>query len=220
MKGSLLSIAKKSFIWGSLGIVTAVLFALGTHLWVKKSTAGFHYQDIDSLPYNDVALLLGTNRLINGKIANPYFDSRISAAVELFEAKKVRHILISGDHSRLAYNEPQDMKDALLAAGIPKEAITLDFAGFRTLDSVVRAKEVFQQERFTIISQAFHNERALFIAKRRGLDAIAYDANLPQTHQHSKVKYREYLARVKAVLDLYVLNKQPKFLGEPIAIHL
>ncbi|MBX2877895.1 MAG: YdcF family protein [Saprospiraceae bacterium] len=219
MKQSLLFIAKKGLIWGGLGSFLALLFTVGAHLWIKNSAVGLHYQAVEAMPKNDVALLLGTNRLINGKFPNPYFESRIAAAVELFEAGKVKHLLISGDHSRAAYNEPQDMMDALVAAGIPEGAITLDYAGFRTLDSVVRAKEVFQQERFTIISQAFHNERALFIAQGRGLQAIAYDAKLPHTHPYSKVRWREYLARAKAVLDLYVLNKQPKFLGEAIAIH-
>lgn len=220
MKLSLLSILRKAMIWGSVAMLFAVLAALLAHYWVKESTAGLHFQDPDSIPQNDVGLLLGTNRLINGTILNPYFSTRIAAAIELYETGKIQHILVSGDHSRLAYNEPQDMKNALLAGGIPEAAITLDYAGFRTLDSVVRAREVFQQERFTIISQGFHNERALFIAKRRGLEAIAFDADLPSIHQQSKVRWREYLARVKAVLDLYVLHKQPKFLGDPIAIHL
>lgn len=220
MKLSLISIIRKGMIWGILMGIFAVLAALIAHHWVKESTSDLHFQDIEAIPFNDVGLLLGTNRLINGRTPNPYFSTRIAAAIELYKTGKIQHILVSGDHSRLAYNEPQDMKNALLAGGIPEEAITLDYAGFRTLDSVVRAKEVFQQERFTIISQAFHNERALFIAQRRGLQAIAFDADLPSIHQQSKVRWREYLARVKAVLDLYVLHKQPKFLGDPIAIHL
>ena len=192
MKQYLLAIIRKGFVWGSLGLLVGLLFALWAHYWVKESAAGLHSQDIKSMSVNDVGLLLGTNRLINGKFPNPYFDTRIAATQQLYEAGKIRHILVSGDHSRLAYNEPQDMKDALVARGIPEQAITLDFAGVRSLDSVVRAKEVFQQGRFTIISQAFHNERALFIAKQKGLDAIAFNAELQSIHQHSKVRWRVY----------------------------
>lgn len=205
-------------IWGSLFSVLGIAFALLAHQWVKHSAKGLTYERTAYIPNNDVALLLGTNRLINEQYLNPYFQSRIEAAVQLYEARKVKHILISGDHSRKTYNEPQDMKEALMARGIPESAITLDYAGFRTLDSVVRANKVFQQERFTVISQAFHNQRALFIAKRKGLEVVAYNADLPATHQYSKVRWREYLARAKAVLDLYVLMKKPKFLGDPIAI--
>lgn len=209
---------RRMILWGFLFSILGIAFTFLAHQWVKHSAKGLTYEQAASIPSNDVALLLGTNRLINDRYLNPYFQSRIEAAVQLYEAKKIKHILISGDHSRKAYNEPQDMKDALMARGIPDTAITLDYAGFRTLDSVVRAKKVFQQKRFTVISQAFHNQRALFIAKRKGLEAVAYNADLPATHQYSKVRWREYLARAKAVLDLYVLRKKPKFLGDPIAI--
>lgn len=217
---SLIPLVKRLLAWGILAIFLGLGLTILAHKWVQQSAAGLVFEEVDAVPSNDVALLLGTNRLINGQYLNPYFQARIEAVVQLYEAQKIKHILISGDHSRQTYNEPQDMKEALRDRGIPARAITLDYAGFRTLDSVVRAKEVFQQSHFTLVSQEFHNERALFIAKHKGLQAVGYNAKLPATHRYSKVKWREYLARTKAILDVFVLGKQPKFLGAPIAIQI
>lgn len=110
------------------------------------------------------------------------------------------------------------MQAALLERGVPESAITLDYAGFRTLDSVVRSKAVFGQQKITIISQKFHNQRALFIANRRGVTAVGYNAKDVSFRLGIKIRLREYLARCKAILDIIILNKQPKFLGEKITI--
>ena len=125
--------------------------------------------------------------------------------------------ILSGDNNKREYNEPEEMKKALIAQGVPEQAIFLDYAGFRTLDSMVRAKEVFMQDSITVISQHFHNERALYLAEKTGLNAIAYDAkDVPGSHG-LKVRLREYLARVKMFIDL-LIGKQPHFLGETIEI--
>ena len=125
------------------------------------------YNTINKLPQNDVALVLGTSKYTVNGYQNPYFYYRIEAAAKLYQAKKVKHILVSGDNRLKSYNEPKEMQQALEKRGIPTKAITLDYAGFRTLDSVVRSKEVFGQKRITIVSQKFHNHRALFIANNR-----------------------------------------------------
>ena len=125
-----------------------------------------------------------------------------------------------GDNGNRGYNEPEDMKQALLEKGVPEKAMTLDYAGFRTLDSVVRCKEVFQQTDFIIVSQAFHNHRALFIARQKGMAAVAFNARSVGGASGLKLNLREYLARTKAVLDLYFLKKNPRFLGEKIDIPL
>jgi SanA protein len=108
------------------------------------------------------------------------------------------------------------MRDALVAAQVPAESIALDYAGFRTLDSVVRAKEVFGQTRLTVVSEPFHNYRALFICRRYGIDAVAFNARPVSLRTSRWPAVREWLARVKVVLDLYVLRTQPKFLGAPV----
>lgn len=200
------------------GVLGGLVLALANY-WVLSTVAPKVYNDIDEVTYSDVALVLGTSRSVNGVDENPFFTHRITAAAELFFEGKVKHILVSGDNSSMHYNEPRDMKHALLKLGVPDSCITMDFAGLRTLDSVVRSHKIFQQKRITIVSQEFHNYRALFIANHYGIDAIAYNANYPITATQ-RIVMREYLARPKAILDLYLLNTQPKFLGEKITIRV
>jgi SanA protein len=164
-----------------------------------------------------VGLLLGTAKFIKKGIMNPYYQNRIDAAVALFLSGKVSYILISGDNSTLHYNEPKMMKEDLIARGIPPERIYLDDAGLRTLDSILRCREIFGQDSFTIISQRFHNERALYIANHKDIHAVAFNARDVDDDFGLKVMAREKLARVKVLLDL-MLNKQAKFYGEKIEI--
>lgn len=175
------------------------------------------YSDVLSIPYNRVGLLLGTSPTLSNGNNNLYFDYRIEAAVQLYKANKIRYIIASGDNSKNNYNEPQEMKDALIRKGIPSSAIYLDYAGFRTLDSVVRANEIFSQNSITIISQKFHNERAVYLASYFGIDAIGFNAKDVDARAGFKTKVRELFARVKVFVDL-VTNKQPKYLGEKVHI--
>lgn len=183
---------------------------------IKRFADTRTYTEVTAIPHNDVGLLLGTApKLKNGN--NLYFDYRILAAAELHKAGKIKYILISGDNRKKDYNEPEEMKKALIHKGIPEKSIYLDYAGFRTLDSVVRAKEVFGQTKFTIISQRFHNERAIYLAEKNGIDAIGYNANDVNAYAGLKTNVRELLARVKMFIDL-AIDKQPHFLGEKIVI--
>lgn len=185
---------------------------------VKATAHGRTYDNISDIPHNRVGLLLGTNSTTPRGTHNYYYTHRINAAAELFHAGKVDYLLISGDNSSKHYDEPTMMRDSLLQHGVPADRIVLDYAGFRTLDSVVRAKEVFGQSSFTIISQKFHNERALVQARHYGIDAIAYNADdVILGYPWVKVQCRERLARVKLYLDL-LTGKQPKFLGEKVNI--
>ena len=205
---------KKIFFW-SLGVaVSSFLLAALCNWWIQSSTKKQIYSSVNDVPARKVGLVLGTARLINGTYRNPYFDTRIETAATLFKAGKVKHLLVSGDNSIESYNEPEDMQKALIKAGVPASAITLDYAGFRTLDSVVRCAKIFGQDQFVLISQAFHTPRALFIANFYGLDAIAINTKSVLKSHWTKPKIREYLAKCKAVLDLYILRKQPKFLGK------
>lgn len=185
---------------------------------VKATAHGRTYDNVSDIPHNRVGLLLGTNSTTPRGTHNYYYTHRINAAAELFHAGKVDYLLISGDNSSKHYDEPTMMRDSLLLHGVPADRIVLDYAGFRTLDSVVRAKEVFGQSSFTIISQKFHNERALVQARHYGIDAIAYNADdVVLGYPWVKVQCRERLARVKLYLDLFT-GKQPKFLGEKVNI--
>ena len=197
--------------------IIAIMVATFSHRIVEKSTTDRIYSNVEKTPHNKVGLLLGTSKFLRSGIDNEYYGNRIAATIALFKAGKIDYVIISGDNSRKEYDEPTDMKNDLVAAGVPAERIYLDYAGFRTLDSVVRCKEIFGQKSITIISQRFHDERAIYLAQHNDIEAVGFAAKDVQKMSGLKTKAREYLARVKMFIDLS-LNKQPKFLGEKIAI--
>src|SRR5690606_9533870 len=135
-------------------------------------------------------------------------------AAQLYHSGTIKHIIVSGDNSLVEYNEPRQMYKALIKAGVPEKAITFDYAGFRTLDSVVRSKEVCGQNNIVIISQRFHGERALCINNNYHIDGICFPAQNPPEKYAFKTQLRDYLPKTLAVIDVYLLNRQPKFLGK------
>ena len=201
----------------ALALATLAIFA-GASAIVSATTATRCFAELDKIPHSHAGLLLGCSKNLEGGLENGFFQRRIEAAVKLYRSGKVDLLIVSGDNHTVGYNETRDMHDALKNAGIPEEKLYCDFAGFRTLDSIVRAKEVFGQSSVTIISQRFHNERALFIAMKRGVDAIAFDAGEPETFNCVRTKIREQFARVRCVLDLYLFNTGPRFLGPKIEV--
>lgn len=203
--------ALKIGLWSVLAItlVTGANYAL-----VSYRVRPYLYDKPDDLKNHKVAVLLGTSRYLRGGGQNLYFSYRMAAAAELYHAGKVQYILVSGDNRRKDYNEPRAMYKALQELGVPAGNIILDYAGFRTLDSMVRAREVFGQEQFVVISQKFHNERAVYIARHEGIDAVGYNARDVRSYAGFRTRVREYLARIKMSLDLYVFGTDPKFLGE------
>ncbi len=201
-------------IVGAVSIFCLLFFIGICNFWIERSTRKQVFNTITEIPVNKVGLVLGTSKYTKNGYQNPYFYYRIAAAARLFHAGKVKHLIVSGDNRFKSYNEPKQMQAALIEKGVPESAITLDYAGFRTLDSVVRCKEVFGQQQYTIISQEFHNQRALFIANNKAITAIAFNAKDIDIRLGLKTMIREYLARCKAVLDIIILNKQPKFLGK------
>ncbi|PCJ25048.1 MAG: protein SanA [Flavobacteriales bacterium] len=191
-----------------------ILFVITSNIIIVNLTKDSIYSTISTTPEKQVALILGTSKYTSRGNTNLFFKYRIVAAADLYLLGKVKHIIVSGDNRTKNYNEPKQMRKALIALGVPTEAITLDYAGFRTLDSVVRSKKVFGQNEITIISQRFHLERALFIADRYKIDAIGFAAQDPPGNYSTKTRIREYFAKTKAVIDLYIINKKPKFLGK------
>lgn len=192
-------------------IVIALLFAslvfiLLCNFWVVYCTKQYNYFSITDLPSNDVALVLGTSRNTERGKENLFFKYRMEATARLFKEGKIKYIILSGNNDSQYYNEPLDMQRALLNLGIPENVMTLDYAGFRTFDSVVRCKEVFNQDNFTVISQNFHNARALYIAHNEGINAISFAAQDVPDGYSIRTLIREYLARPKAVLDVHFLR--------------
>ena len=201
-------------------LVLLVISALTVYVCdrtIKKSASGKLYTTANNIPFNRTGLLLGTSKYLANGYVNPYYQYRLEAATALMKSGKIRYLLISGDNSRKDYSEPGDMRADLILAGIDSSLIYLDYAGFRTFDSMVRLKEIFGQDSVTVISQKFHNERALYIAGREQITAIGYNARDVGQASGMKVKFREKLARVKVFID-YLLGEKPKFLGEKVII--
>lgn len=195
-------IKKVSLVLAVLVVVALVIFKICDHI-VTSNSEGRVYDSVEAIPYRKAGLVLGTNprtRICGWE--NMYFKYRIEKAAELYHAGKVSCLLLSGDKSGETYNEPEAMKDSLLAHGVPESAIILDFEGFRTLDSVVRCKEVFGHDSVTIVSQDFHNERAIYLADHRGLDAIAINAKDGKIWKFPIRRIvREWISRVKLFVD-------------------
>lgn len=188
---------------------TCSLLIMGNKIVIEQ-TKNQVYAKIENVPIRETALVLGSRK--NGKYGiNPYFKYRMEAAISLYNAGKIKSIIVSGDNHHLSYNETEDMAKYLVKKGIPSTAIIKDFAGFRTLDSVIRAKKVFHKKDIIIVSQMFHNQKALFIANSIQIDAIAFNAKDVRS-MHNFTHYRSYFAKCLAVIDIYILKTQPKFL--------
>lgn len=204
---------RRALLWSLLGIGLVVLLS---NRWIINSTDTRVYRDLGLLPFNDVGLVLGTSRYLRSGEPSPEFSGRIHAAAELFSAGKVRHLIVSGANPDNTYNEPRAMYQALVKQGVPASAITMDFAGFRTFDSIVRAKAVFGLDRFTVVTQKYHSYRAVFIGRQLGMKVVAYVADATADgRQGRRHPTREVLARTMAVFDLFLLDTEPKFLGTP-----
>jgi SanA protein len=209
---------KKVLKWLLYSCCLVVIGIVITNIWVVSSTKDKVFSNYNLLPVNSVALVFGTSsRLANGS-PNPFFENRIKMAAALYKQKKVTHFILSGDNRTIYYNEPIEMKKALVKEGVPDSVITLDYAGLRTLDSIIRSKEIFGQDKITIITQPFHCYRALFISRFYDIDAVAVQAEDPTQDAALPVYLREYLARTKAIIDLYILRKSPHHMGgkEPL----
>jgi SanA protein len=212
-------LSKNRVLWivaGSLLIIIVAVVYLSNRV-IESASEGKLYSSTKDIPHNNVGLLLGTAKYIATGVMNPYYAYRIDAAALLMRSGKIDYLIISGDNSRKEYNEPQSMKDDLGARGIDTSRIYLDYAGFRTFDSIVRLREIFSQDSATIISQPFHNQRAVFVAQEEGITAIGFNAQDVPEGYGFWVQFREKLARAKVFIDI-LLETRPRFLGEKISI--
>ena len=215
LKARLITYARRTATGLVLG--GTALVVLG-NVWVVNNTEAYLYTNFAALPENEVGLVLGTSPFTSGGEANPHFAGRVAAAVELYQLGRIKHLIVSGANPDASYNEPRRMWQALTAAGVPSQAITLDFAGFRTFDSMARAKLVFGLTRLTVITQDYHAYRALFIGKKLGMSPVAYAPAGESSGPAFKPYVREVAARVWAILDLFLLDTAPRFVGEPVPL--
>lgn len=197
------------------GVCLVILILADRH--VGSFSKGRIFDDPAEVPHRRAALVLGCGKYVDGRL-NLFFQYRIDAAVELWDAGKIEAILVSGDNSRKGYDEPGSMKADLTDRGVPEEYIAVDYAGFRTLDSVVRAEKIFGLEDYIVVSQPFHCRRAIYLAHQSGQSVIGYGASDVAGASGLKIRLRETVARAKAVVDI-LLHKQPKFLGPRETIH-
>ncbi len=211
-KVSILKFIKRLFFAGTLLTAFACLFLFWSNQKIE-SQSQFTYSNVQNIPKNKVGLLLGTGKFIKNRWINKYYQYRIDATVKLFKAGKIDYVLISGDNSRKDYDEPTTMKEDLMKRGIPEKRIFLDYAGFRTLDSVVRCKNIFKQKEITIISQPFHNKRAIYLARHNDIEAIGFNAQEVSNRYGIKTQIREKFARAKVFVDL-MFGVSPKFDGK------
>jgi len=198
-------------------LVAGIIFIAWANYSIKQESSKFVSYRIEDVPVTKTALLLGTGKNLSNGMPNAYFYNRIQAAADLYKSGKIQYIIVSGDNSTKDYNEPEDMQLALVQNGVPQNRIYLDHAGFRTLDSVIRAKEIFGQTKMVIVSQKFHNERAVFLARKNGMEAFGYNAPDVNKYAGLKTNLREYLAKAKVYWDL-IFGVEPKFGGDRIEI--
>lgn len=198
----------RSILFWLLFLPTAILllFVISTNLWIVLSTQSRVFSDPATISGRPLGVVLGTSKKVGPNTPNRHFENRLAAAAELFSSGKVERLLVSGHRDSEYYDETRDMIAKLRELGVPEEFLISDDQGARTYDSMKRVKEVFGIDRIVIVSDDFHVNRALFLADHLGLDAIALTSQTVEMADSRKVRVREYFARVKAVLDLYVWN--------------
>ncbi|SFD11138.1 SanA protein [Pragia fontium DSM 5563 = ATCC 49100] len=207
----------KRLIYSLLAVLALLLgTALLLDRWISWRTAPYVYENIEELPASQVGVVLGTSKYVRTGVINQYYRFRIQGALNLYNSGKINYLLLSGDNALLSYNEPITMRKDFMKAGVPASDIVLDYAGFRTLDSIIRTRKVFDTNGFTIITQRFHCERALFIAMHSGIKAQCYA--VPSPKNMFMVRAREVVARLGALTDLYILKREPRFLGPMVPI--
>jgi len=209
-------ILKRLFFGLFIIILLVMATALGLDRWISWRTAPFIYEDVASLPHRQVGVVLGTAKYYRTGVINQYYLYRIQGALNAYNSGKVNYLLLSGDNALQSYNEPMTMRRDLIKAGVDPSDIVLDYAGFRTLDSIVRTRKVFDTNDFIIITQRFHCERALYIAQHLGIQAQCYA--VPSPKNMLSVRFREVGARLGALADLYLMKREPRFLGPLVPI--
>lgn len=208
---------KKIILFGLIFFGISVLFVWWANKTIEDFSSPYVSNDVSKIPSEKAAMLLGTSKKLDNGNVNLYFKYRIDATARLYKSGKVKAIIVSGDNSVKGYNETEDMKQDLIALGIPENVIYEDFAGFRTLDSVVRTKSIFGQNKIIFVSQKFHNERAVYLARKNGIEAYGYNAKDVNKYAGFKTNLREKFARAKVFVD-FLLGVEPKFGGEKVVI--
>ncbi len=204
---------------GSFMLLSVLLIILAAESFTNLRANKYCHDKAADCRQGDVALVLGCSKRLSRNRANFYFTGRMQAAAELWKTGKLRCILVSGDNREKYYNEPRDMKNALVKLGVPEDKIVCDYAGLRTFDSVVRARRIFGAEKITIVSQSYHAKRAVATARQLGIDAEGFNAPLVPINRPTWLRQflRERAARVAMVFDL-LIGSAPRHMGDRIPL--
>ncbi|WP_110687990.1 SanA/YdcF family protein [Salinicola aestuarinus] len=202
---------------GAIGLALAII---GVNMWILQQTQSRIEHETMLCRSEPVGLVFGTAQWLRQGGPNPYYRARMETAAELLRLDRIQHLLLSGDNRTRYYNEPISMWRSLRHRNVDDAHMTLDYAGFSTFDSVVRAREVFGADHLALISQAWHLPRALFIADALGIDATGCAVPDDGVEGEWRLRAREWLARAATFGDLYLWQRKPHFLGpqEPIRL--
>lgn len=212
----------KNFHWlqilrvSAIGLLAVVVLAFAVNMVVVISSSAFISDDLEAIPSADAGLILGARVFNDGRLSHMMQD-RADAAVELYESGKVKKLLMSGDHGTTEYDEVNTVKNYLLEKGVRPEDLFLDHAGFDTYDSLYRARDIFGAHSVIVVTQKFHEPRAVFIGRSLGMDVHGYIADKREYQGILWNEFREIFSRTKAGVDV-VIGAQPKFLGEKIPL--
>ncbi len=206
---------------GAAALLAALLF-VAANLWVLGRTHSRIEQTLPMCGGERVGIVFGTSHWTRSGVRNPYFDARMSASARLLRLGRVDHLLLSGDNRTRFYNEPVTMWRDLRGRQVADADMTLDYAGFSTFDTLVRARDVFGVEEAVLITQAWHLPRALYIADAVGLEVTGCAVPSPSRRFSGewRLQAREWVARVAILGDLYLWGREPHFLGplEPLEV--
>lgn len=209
---------KVIFLSAAALVVLGASVCLYAAFAINQAALGRLFSTVEAVPKTSVALVLGCSPTLSSGQSNLFFENRMQAAALLWKSGKCRRLLVSGDNHIQSYDEPTAMLRRLTQLGVPEEVVVLDYAGFSTFDSMARARHVFGLDRVCVVTQADHAKRALFLAERLGIEAIAYEAKEVGFRDGLRTQLREVLARARAILDVGVLQRKPHFLGPRIQI--
>ena len=186
------------------GVGAIVLFIVLSNFWILSSSRGQIFSSIEKLPQADTVIVFGTSKFKVGGGINPFFENRMKAAAEVYHAGKGKILILSGSTDKSYYNEPKKMKEALIELGVSSKNLILDTLGVRTINSILRGKEIYHTTKSIFITQKYHAHRALFLANQIEMEAVCYEARFPKDNYSAKTIIREVLARPKAILDSFI----------------
>ncbi|AOM01845.1 ElyC/SanA/YdcF family protein [Cobetia marina] len=194
-------------------LVVSLMIVVGLNLWVVMSTRDRIASSPLTCESREVGIVFGTSHGLVGGGRNPHYQARLDTAAQLYRLHRVSNLLLSGDNRTRYYNEPMTMWRDLRDRNVPQQFMTLDYAGFSTFDTLVRAHKVFGVDQAVLVTQPWHLPRALFIADVLGLDAVGCPAVSERRPAGLRLMLREWLARAATVGDLYLWGRKPRFLG-------